>query len=149
MIKKRIITVVVICVTLVALSGLYRSRHLVDYEKIIEIDGELLKAQVVTDPADKRIGLSEKEMIESDEGMLFVFEESDFHGIWMKEMDFSIDIIWINEENIIVDIETDVSPETYPKIFRPKEPAKYVLEVKAGYVESRDLQVGNRLDFDL
>ncbi len=149
MIKKRIATVAIICVALVALSGLYRSRYLIDYEKIIEIDGELLKAQVVTEPEEKRTGLSQRRTLESGEGMLFVFEKSDFHGIWMRDMDFSIDIIWIDENKLIVDIATNVSPETYPDVFRPEKPAKYVLEVKAGYVESRDLQKGDRLDFDL
>ena len=61
----------------------------------------------------------------------------------MKDMYFPIDIIWIGENNTIVDITKNLSPRTYPKTFSPKTEAKYVLEVNSGYVEAHGINIGD------
>ena len=63
--------------------------------------------------------------------MLFIFERSGRYGFWMKEMRFAIDIVWIGEDLRIVHIAADVTPETYPEVFKPPEAARYVLEMPA------------------
>ncbi len=100
----------------------------------------------VVDSAEERIkGLSGKESLEPNQGMFFIFDEPDYHSIWMKDMNFSIDIIWINDQDEIVYIEQNVSPETYPKSFVPKQKALYVLEVNAGFVKKSGIQVGDQI----
>ncbi|MEX2014012.1 MAG: DUF192 domain-containing protein, partial [Parcubacteria group bacterium] len=65
-----------------------------------------------------------------------------YHGFWMKDMHFAIDIVWIDENFRIVGIEKEVRPETFPQVFRPDQPIKYVLELPAGYSERHDIGVG-------
>ena len=92
-------------------------------------------------------GYSGREPITRNEGMIFVFDTIDKHGFWMKDMKFSIDIIWMDDSYTINHIEKSVSPETYPKVFIPNEPGKYVLEVAAGEVDRLGVKIGDKVDF--
>ncbi|MEZ4200325.1 MAG: DUF192 domain-containing protein [Candidatus Paceibacterota bacterium] len=71
------------------------------------------------------------------------FDELDYHGIWMKDMLFPIDIIWIDNDLTVIHIEENVTPETYPAVFRPTEPARFVLEVNAHFVDQFQIKVGD------
>jgi uncharacterized membrane protein (UPF0127 family) len=92
-------------------------------------------------------GYSGREPITRNEGMIFVFDTVDKHGFWMKDMKFSIDIIWMDDSYTINHIEKSVSPETYPKVFIPNESGKYVLEVAAGEVDRLGVKIGDKVDF--
>lgn len=79
--------------------------------------------------------------------MLFVFEKADYHSFWMKDMKFAIDIIWIDEDKKITDITHNATPGTYPEIFKPSLPAKYVLEVMSGWIEKNNIEIGMQVNF--
>jgi uncharacterized protein len=69
-----------------------------------------------------------------------VFDREGYQGFWMKEMNFPIDIVWLNKDKKIVHIEHNVSPDTYPKIFNPNnefnnEKSLYVLETNANFFQ--------------
>lgn len=99
---------------------------------------------VVADTAEEREkGLSGKERLGSKEGLLMIFDDADYHSIWMKDMNFPIDIIWIDENFKIVDLTQAISPETYPSIFEPREPARMALEVSARFVATYRIQIGD------
>lgn len=98
----------------------------------------------IADTEEKRVqGLSGRESLPETEGMLFVWEEAGIHGIWMKDMKFPIDIIWIDENLRVIALESDVSPDTYPETFRPNEPAQYILETNAGWIEKNGVILGD------
>lgn len=90
-------------------------------------------------------GLSGHAPLASHEGMLFVFSESAPHGFWMKDMQFPIDILWLDEEYRILDTEERVAPESYPNVFSPSAPARFVLELPAGFFAHYGLRVGDIL----
>jgi uncharacterized protein len=75
-------------------------------------------------------------------GMLFVFDTADYHGIWMKNMNFPIDIIWIDEKLTVVAIDRGVRPDTYPKTFRPPVPVRYVIETEENFTDTFGIGVG-------
>jgi uncharacterized membrane protein (UPF0127 family) len=58
----------------------------------------------------------------------------------------SIDILWLNEFNEIIYIERNVSPDTYPTVYRPQNKALYVVELPAGFVDIHWLKAGDRLE---
>lgn len=106
-------------------------------------------AAEIADTAEKRAqGLSVRESLPTGSGMWFVFSEEGRHGFWMKDMHFAIDIIWLNERLQIVDTWRNASPDSYPKIVVPKVPAKYVLEVPAGFVARHDLAEGDTAEVE-
>jgi uncharacterized membrane protein (UPF0127 family) len=115
--------------------GAYRN------DKTVTINGSALKAEVAQTPADREKGLSGRPCIEAGQAMLFVFDKPSQYAIWMKDMHFPIDIVWINSEHKTVGLELSVEPSTYPDRFANKDqPAQYVLELQAN--RAKDLGVG-------
>lgn len=112
-------------------------------QAIVNIGGQNLVANVANTPLERKQGLSGATFLNNKNGMLFEFEEADYHGIWMKDMTMSIDIIWIDAQDRVVSIKENVSPDTYPEVFKPDAPAKYVLETVAGYVVAHDIKLGD------
>ena len=78
--------------------------------------------------------------------MLFVFDKSDRHGFWMKDMHIPIDMFWLDDKRQVVFLVKDVYPETYPTVFYPSTPARYVLETNRGFAEEHSITVGTVLE---
>jgi uncharacterized protein len=88
-------------------------------------------------------GLGGRASIPAKYGMLFVFPQAGSYGFWMKDMLVPIDIIWLSDTGAILKVDASVSPVTYPAVFYPPTPVKYVLEMKAGEAAREGLQVGS------
>lgn len=121
--------------------------------KQIEINDAKIKAEVVNSQAKRKQGLSGRAALASDEGMLFVFEESGKHPFWMKGLNFALDFIWINGDKI-VDITENIQPpvqgqkdESLP-IYQSKEDANKVLEVSAQTVQRLNIKVGDTVKIE-
>lgn len=114
----------------------------------LNINGQSLPIELATTPAEHVKGLSDRKEIGST-GLLFIFPNTDKHGIWMKDMQFSIDILWLDKDYKVIHIEKNVSPITFPKIFYPPTPSKYVFEADSGFVSKYKIEVGQKLDFEL
>ena len=111
-------------------------------------NGTILNVMIAETPALREKGLSKREILRDDEGMLFVFETLDQHKIWMKDMYFPIDILWLDENFKIVDIKTGASISSYPNTFQPQTSAGFVIEVNSGYTRRNNIQVGDRVKFE-
>ena len=86
--------------------------------------------------------------------MLFVFENKGPYGFWMKDMKFAIDIIWIDENKNILDIVANTAPQPGKKdkeltVYKPRDDALYVLEFNAGLANLNNLQIGDKVSFEL
>lgn len=101
-----------------------------------------IKIETVCTIETRERGLSGREHLASSTGMLFVFDTSTVQNFWMKEMDFPIDIVWIDADFRVVDIIYDARPESYPNIFASPEPVKYVLELNSGEALKFSLKKG-------
>ena len=102
---------------------------------VVVVDTEPLRTQ----------GLSGREILPPDSGMLFIMDTIAKHGIWMKDMHFSIDIIWTDDSGRVVTIVPNAAPESYPNIFYADAPARYVLEVNAGFAAEHGISVGDTM----
>lgn len=113
----------------------------------VVIKDVVINVNVADSDIERRNGLSGKKTIKDDEGLLFVFPKSQKYGFWMKDMNFPIDIAWINENKMIVHIENDVAISTYPNVFYPPFDSLYVLEVKNGFFVKKDIKIGDYINF--
>lgn len=109
----------------------------------IQLNERTIRVSVADTPAERESGLSGRASLVAGEGMLFVFPEDGRYAFWMKDMHFAIDILWISREGVIVDLEENVSPETYPATFTPRTEARYVVELPAGYAQEHGVRVGD------
>lgn len=99
-------------------------------EEYASFGEQTFNVRVVDNEETRAKGLMDIQSMSDDDGMLFVFDEEDHHGIWMKNTYIPLDVVWINESGTIVDVAT-LQPHDLIG-HSPKGPAKYVLEVKAG-----------------
>lgn len=106
--------------------------------------------RVVSEGAERVRGLSGTASLPKDKGMLFVFDRDGRWGIWMKDMNYPIDILWLDTSKKVVDMTERVSPSSYPSTtFRPKAPARYVLELAAGSVAGASIAMGDQATFNI
>lgn len=91
-------------------------------------------------------GLSNRDSLPPKTGMLFVFEQPMEQCIWMKDMMFDIDIIWLDDTKKISKIMRYVSPSTYPNSFCGQA-TKYVVELNSGEADKLELSIGQTLAF--
>ncbi|MDQ4072853.1 MAG: DUF192 domain-containing protein [Thermoproteota archaeon] len=97
-------------------------------------------------PQEQSKGLSVKNSLKENEGMLFVFDIPSKHSFWMKDMKFPIDIIWISQQNKIVHIERNLQPcilFLLCKSYIPNSEALYVLEVVANFTDKNNINIGD------
>lgn len=141
---------IVIGVTALAipLSVYLATPHSEIKEKRITIGNTDIYAEVMKTPEEWQKGLSGRESLKENHGMLFIFKKDDRYGIWMKDMHFAIDIIWINAKKEIVHIAHSVPPDSYPKIFKSPVPARYILEVPAGYNKKNGIEIGDAVTWE-
>ncbi|UCC91226.1 MAG: DUF192 domain-containing protein [Candidatus Aenigmatarchaeota archaeon] len=116
-------------------------------------DKILVKRFETADSVGKKTkGLMFRKELAPDSGLLMVFNYDRKHEIWMFGMRFAIDVVFIDKRKRIVDIKHSVKPMGKNprswKIYRPKEPCRYVLEVNPGLIEKTKTEIGDVLDFE-
>jgi uncharacterized membrane protein (UPF0127 family) len=120
---------------------------------IVKIDDVMLQVQIAdTKPLQTR-GLMFQEKLPYDQGMLFIFEDEGIRSMWMLNMQFSLDVLWLDAQGNVVHIEKDTQPcksalETMACTFTNGngEEAKYVLEVTAGFVDKFNITESSKLE---
>lgn len=126
-------------------------------EEEVAVKNSVLKNTTVTfknvvvnaDVADTALlrekGLSGRTSLPERRGMWFVYQKDGVYSYWMPDMNFPIDIIWFDENLQVVYMEENATPESYPHIFTPNAPARYVLEVPAGFAQQNEVSFGDRV----
>lgn len=92
-------------------------------------------------------GLSDRQSMSPNRGMLFIYPDDTRHCFWMKDMHFPLDIIWIDPSKRVTHVEPGVPPNSYPQTFCPTAPAQYVIELNAGQAQLADIRPGQTLSF--
>lgn len=90
-------------------------------------------------------GLSGRESLPSGRGMLLVFDNIGRKCIWMKDMKFSLDVVWLDGEGNVVKLEENLAPSTYPNEYCAED-SLFVIEVGAGTAKISGLSVGSHVD---
>ncbi len=115
--------------------------------KIVQIGQKKYDLEYATTPQARATGLSGRKEMAADHGMLFVYDKPEKTCMWMKDMGFALDIIWLDYDSRVIHIKTFVSPNTYPADFCPPTLAGYVIELKAGQVKRAKVTLGQHLSF--
>ena len=95
-------------------------------------------------------GLSARDRLDPDAGMLFVFSRERRRSFWMKGTLIPLDLIYLDGNGTIVSIHT-MQPEpgaqdAFLTRYTSEGPALYALEVNAGVANELDLQPGDLFD---
>ncbi|MEK9151349.1 MAG: DUF192 domain-containing protein [Patescibacteria group bacterium] len=111
--------------------------------KAASIGEQTYALEIADTDIERAQGLSGRDSLCQECGMLFVFEKPGRYAFWMKDMRFSLDIVWLLDDTVVF-VARAVSPNI-SRILSPAVPADQVLEVNAGAVEN--LEVGERVRF--
>ncbi|WP_422860607.1 DUF192 domain-containing protein [Flagellimonas sp. S174] len=106
-----------------------------------------LDIEIADTEYETQTGLMYRKSMEDSQGMLFVFEDVAEHSFYMKNTQFSLDIIYIDENLKIASFQKNTTP--FDESGLPSGvPVKYVLEVKGGLSDIWGLQVGDSIAFN-
>jgi len=109
----------------------------------LEISGTKFAVEIADDEAERFLGLSDHTSLDERQGLWFVFERPGEYGFVMRDMDFAIDIIWVDADRRVIGAAERAQPDSYPgTVFRPPAPVQYVLEVPAGSVDKFGIEPG-------
>lgn len=111
------------------------------------IKGNCFSVEIAETQSERQYGLMNRDHLDPDKGMLFVFEEEGYHCFWMKDTLIHLDIIWINSSQNIVYIARNAQPCTlgFCPTIDPGENASYVLEINGGLSDKYDINVGDKV----
>lgn len=114
----------------------------------------LFRAEVANTAVARTRGLSGRDFLAADSGMLFTFDKPAIYSFWMKDMRFPIDIIWLRDAKVVY-VAKDVLPpgpgisDSELKVYSPSVEADMVLEVNAGIAEHFHIEVGDSVIIEL
>ena len=115
---------------------------------VVKVNEYAIKVKIADTLQTRTIGLMFRESLCDECGMLFVFDEEDYHGFWMKNTKIPLDIVFISNTSKVVDI---LSAEPCVKdpcpVYLPREKARYALEINRG--RSGDYQIKKDVIVDL
>lgn len=158
--KRSIITVFVLASLLSAYNCKETSENKVlTKEVLFKKEGELtlkkadndsvikvLDIEIAETEYETQTGLMYRKGMETNQGMLFIFEEETPKAFYMKNTEFPLDIIFINTEMKIVSIQKNAKP--YNETSLPSAaPAQYVLEINAGLSNQWGLKEGDIISY--
>ncbi len=145
-------TIVILAIALVAYYFFDFGKPLAVKRARVLVNDRTFNVEVADSAPQQMRGLSGRESLPEDSGMLFVFNYAGMQSFWMKDMRFPIDIIWIKSERII-GVEKNVPPQPDKSVFGLKiytspEPADRVLEINAGLADKYGFKPGDTIRFE-
>ncbi len=139
--KIVLISAITLCVVLL-LSFFFNNKDTLPKEIKVNIKDYNYYLEIASTSQEKQIGLSNRESLCVNCGMLFIFPKQSIYTFWMKDTYIPLDIIWLDKDYKIVKIATVLETNSEKK-YSNKVKAKYVIELNANEVFKRDLEIGD------
>lgn len=149
-----ILTIIIIGIVVVILQAFGVFTSLFAKKGTVRIHEKTYTVEIVSKEKDRAKGLSNRTSLAQNKGMLFIFDSAEYHAFWMKDMRFSIDMIFIKDKKIVTIYRNVLAPTTpeenaNPPVYTPTTPADKVLELTAGEVDANAIQEGDSVIIDL
>lgn len=111
----------------------------------VKIGSAVVRSEVAQSDAKKKQGLSGRDSLADNAGMLFVFNKEGTYPFWNKDMRFPLDMIWINGTTVVDSYEGLPPFSGVPVTLTPKASADLVLEVNASFIKKYQIKAGDRV----
>ena len=138
---RLIIGIGVLVIIAVILFGIhFKNEHLVT----IWVSGTPLQVEIKDTPSGWMQGLMFRKTLPENQGMLFIFEDSDFHSFWMKNTYIPLSIAFVSANKKIVQIDSMFPLDTL-NLHSPQKPIKYAIEANQGWFQHHKIKLGDRV----
>lgn len=112
----------------------------------VTIGNKKYNVELAQTNSEREKGLSNRNSVDVNSGMLFVFPESNIWPFWMKDTLIPLDIIFIDNNRIVETITLQPETPQNTPTHTPKNKANYVLELNASEIEKNNFQVGDAVE---
>ena len=102
------------------------------------------EVEIARTPQERAQGLMQRTSLADNAGMLFLWPGAGLRQFWMKDTLISLDILFFDEEGVLVHYEDKTTPNSQ-LIISSLMPVSYVLEIKAGQRDANKLEIGDYL----
>ncbi|MGA9293594.1 MAG: DUF192 domain-containing protein [Ignavibacteriaceae bacterium] len=102
--------------------------------------------QIANTDFDRQLGLMFRKSMSENQGMLFIFPQESVQSFWMRNTYISLDMIFVNADKKIVTIHKNTKTLS-DQSYRSTGPAKYVIEVDAGFSDKFNIKVGDKINW--
>lgn len=137
-----IVSLVILVVILMVIRLVPKEIHY----RTVKISNTNIRAEVADTSLKRMEGMMSKQSLPYGQGMLFEFDKEGYPEIWMMNMKFPIDILWINKDFKIVHIVENAQPCVINcQTYIPDKKALYVIEVNAGFVKKNRIELGDTI----
>lgn len=121
--------------------------------KTIVVDNHSIVVEIADTDNLRTKGLSERNSLPQNQGMLFVFPVVEFYNFWMKGMRFPLDFVWIKDDTVVDLTENVPNPrdQTHDpaEFYNPKFAVNKVLEINAGEIKKLNIKIGDKIIYNL
>jgi len=114
----------------------------------ISTKGFALTVELATTPAARSCGLSQREELPDNHGMLFIYPERRPLTYWMKDTRIPLSIAFLDDSGQIFSIQ-EMTPMRVDRIYKSLRPARYALEVNQGWFSRHGIAVGDVVVIEL
>lgn len=105
------------------------------------------RVAIADNDATREYGLMNLKKLDSNRGMLFILNNNQVTGMWMKNTLIPLDMIFIDENNVIVNIHENAVPLSLAIILSQK-PTKKVLEINGGLSKKLGIKNGQKIVYE-
>ena len=99
--------------------------------------------EIVETPADRQRGLMFRRSMTDQMSMLFIMDREEEQTFTMKNTYVPLDIIFVGADSVVVDVAERTRP--LDQLVTSQAPAKYVVEVRAGFADRHGITNGTRI----
>jgi uncharacterized membrane protein (UPF0127 family) len=129
------------------IGGVFLWWKMNDEQQVVRLHGHTYHIAVMRTEEELEHGLSGTPSLPADHAMLFVFPYDTKWAMWMKDMKYSLDIVWLDANRTVIHMEKNLSPDTYPDEYRSETASRYVIELPSGTIEKTGIQLGDPAGF--
>lgn len=115
----------------------------------IHLAQKTIEVEVAENPEQLAFGLMYVQSLKKDTGMIFIFDQEQTLAFWMKNTFVPLDVGYFNNEQKLIDVQTmkPAPNETSPRNYPSRKPARYALEMSAGWFKKNKIKVGDKFSF--
>ena len=150
--KLNVILSIILFLTAVAFFVYAQNNNLKNNPDIIPkvcFENKCFNVEIAGTPKEREMGLMNREYLNPNSGMLFVFDQIGVYNLWMKNTLIPLDMIWIDKNNRIIFIKENAEPckTEQCESFGSNKKALYILEINGGLTEEIGFEIGDEIEF--
>lgn len=116
-------------------------------QAVAPIDLSQFRWEIALTETEHSRGLSGRASLDPNRGMVFVFDRPWYYPFWMKDTNFPLDIVWLNQDRVVdvATLQAATSSQPWPDSHVPVAKADRVLEINAGLAKELGLKIGSQV----